>query len=76
MYLNRRSECLKDWMEILALGMSRSCEWGPAILQSSAFFATMVGVIEENGVDVLCFVGFDHGFCKSCIGRLAGFCIS
>jgi hypothetical protein len=24
MYLNRRSECLKDWMEILALGMSRS----------------------------------------------------
>ena len=39
-------------------------------------FATMVGVIEENGVDVLCFVGFDHGFCKSCIGRLAGFCIS
>jgi hypothetical protein len=36
----------------------------------------MVGVIEENGVDELCFVDFDYGFCESCIGRLAGFCIS
>jgi hypothetical protein len=37
-------EFLNACIEILALGMSRSWLCGPAILQSSAFFANLVGV--------------------------------
>jgi len=43
-YRNKRMEFLNACIEILALGMSRSWLCGPAILQSSAFFANLVGV--------------------------------